>query len=344
MRLLARWFIPIAGSAAMIAVLFWLYRDLDAESFVMALKMANPFWLSILAFTILFEQYLRGWKWRQILYDLKPVSSVRLCGAILAGYGAAILVPLGISPLVRSWLIARLENLRMASVLTTSAIERFIDGVVFALIAGVVAYAGWIPDIEGDVRTGIAVAGAINFVVFSALLWILFFGRSPLSHDDVLISRVIDWVSAKGRGRLDGMRDAIRTGIIWPKSGIRQGGVILAAFLMKAVAATHFLWAGLSVGVIIGLADYLFVMVFAGFAMVMGRFIRIPGGFVLGSGFAFSQLGVADEQALAMIVLNYVFTIVLMVGVGLLFFWRSGIDIRAANLAGAKADDATRAP
>ena len=323
----------------MIAGLFWLYRDLDARSFWAAVTKADPFWLSALAFSILLEQYLRGWKWRQILFDLKPVSSFRLFGAILAGYGAAILIPLGISPLVRSWLIARLEGLRMACVLTTSAIERFIDGIVFALIAGVVVLSGWIPHIAGDVRVGIIVAGATNLVVFSALLWVLFLGRSPLNRDDVLISRMIDWVSTKAKGHLNGLRDAIRSGIIWPKQRLRQAGVIGAAIVMKIVATTHFLWAGLSVGVIIGVFDYLFVMVFAGFAMVIGRFIRMPGGFVLGSGFAFSQLGVADEPALAMILLNYTFTIVLMVGVGLVFFWRSGINIQSANLVGAKADD-----
>ncbi|MBL4615987.1 MAG: flippase-like domain-containing protein [Magnetovibrio sp.] len=341
MRQLIKWGIPIVGTAAMIAVLFWIYRDLDVGSFGAALKHANPFWLSLLAFTILLEQYLRGWKWRQILYDLKPISSFRLCGAIFAGYGAAILVPLGISPLVRAYLIARLENLRMASVLTTSAIERFIDGVVFALIAALVAFGGWIPHIEGDVRTAIAVAGVVNFIIFSALLWVMFHGRTPLSRDEVWLSRAIDWLSAKAKGHLDNLRESIRTGIIWPHSRSRQGGVIGAAILMKAVAASHFLWAGLAVGVVLDPMDYVFLMVFAGFAMVIGRFIRVPGGFLLGAGFALDQLGVASEPALAMILLNYTFTIILMVGVGLVFLWRSGVDIRShiRTLAGAKDHD-----
>jgi hypothetical protein len=38
-----------------------------------------------------------------------PIASLRLCGAILAGYAASILLRLGISPLVRSWLVARRE-------------------------------------------------------------------------------------------------------------------------------------------------------------------------------------------------------------------------------------------
>jgi hypothetical protein len=100
---------------------------------------------------------------------------------------------------------------------------------------------------------------------------------------------------------------------------------------MKAVSATHFLWAGWSVGVVLGAFDYIFLMVFAGFAMVVSRFIRVPGGFVIGSAFALKLLGVPDEQALVMIVFNHVMSITLVVGIGLVVLWQSGLDIRKAT-------------
>ena len=337
--LFIRWLVPVAGSALAIGVLFWLYSDLEVETFLLALTNAEPVWFIVLAATILAEQFVRGWKWRQIIFDLKPISSVRLFGAILAGYGIGILVPLGISPLVRSWLIARMEGLRMACVLVTTAIERFIDGIVFAVFAGFVAWAVQIPDVEGDVRTGLAVGSVLGFVFFSALLCVVFIGRSPLGRDMTRVSRWIDWLAAKGGRRFNGLRSAIREGIVWPRERARRLGVILASFLMKVIAATHFLWTGLAVGVVLGALDYLFLMVFAGFALVLARFIRVPGGFVIGSGLALKLLGVPDEQALAMILFNNVMSVILMVGIGLLFLWRSGVDIHAAGLSKARADD-----
>lgn len=146
-RLLARWGLPVAGSAVALAIIFWLYRDLDFGRFLAGLMAAKPGWIAMLAVTILLEQLVNGWKWRQILHDVKPVRTLRLTGALLAGYGSNVLVPLGISPLVRSWLIARIEWLKMGTVLTTTIIARFIDGVVFALFAGVVAMAGKVPQI-----------------------------------------------------------------------------------------------------------------------------------------------------------------------------------------------------
>lgn len=337
-RALIRRILPAIGFAFAVVALFWLYRDLDLERFLSAVAAAGPVWLFVLAGTILLEQLTRAWKWRQILFDLKPISSVRLFGSILAGYGVAILIPLGISPLVRSWLIARLEGLRLAGVLMTSAIERFLDGIVFALIAALVATVGQIPQVEGDVRAGLAVAGGLNLILFSVLLFLLFAGRSPLDRGDARISRWIDWLAARGGARLEGLRTSIREGIVWPRDRRRQIGAVLASVVMKIVAATHFLWAGLAVGIVLPPLDYLFLMVFAGFSMVMARFVRVPGGFVIGSGFALKLLGVPDEQALAMILFNHILSIVLMVGFGLLFLWKSGIDIRDARNAEAKAD------
>jgi len=327
-RLILGWLVPALGTFFAIVVLFWLYRSLDFDRFVSALESANPYWLVVLAGTILLEQLIRGWKWRQIMFDLKPISSLRLFGAVLSGYGVAIFIPLGVSPLVRSWLIARLEGLRMVGVLMTSIIERFLDGIVFALFAGLVALASPIPDIEGNVRTGLAVAGSLTIVLFGGLFYALFVGRAPLYRDDAWLSRFIDWLAARGGCRFDGLRSAIREGIVWPQERRRQLGAVLASVLMKGVSATHFLWAGLSVGVILGAFDYLFLMVFAGFALVLTRFVRVPGGFAIGSAFALKLLGVPDEQALVMILFNHVLSIFLMVGIGLLYLWRRGIDIR----------------
>ena len=187
-------------------------------------------------------------------------------------------------------------------------------------------------------NAGLAIAGALNFALFSTLLYVLFIGRSPLGRDETLVSRWVDWLAVKGGRRFDGLRSAIRQGIIWPHQRARQVGAVSASIVMKLLAATHFLWTGLSVGVVLGGFDYLFLMVIAGFALALAHVIRVPGGFVIGSGLALKLLDVADEQALAMILFSSVISRVLMVGIGLICFWRSGVDIQSAKLSVARID------
>lgn len=331
-RMLVRWIFPAAGGVAALALIFWLYGSFDFSRFWQGLRGADPVWIAGLAAAILVEQLLGGWKWRQILYDVKPIPTLRLTGALLAGYGANVLVPLGISPLVRSWIVARLEKLKMATVLTTTIIARFIDGVVFALFAGFVALAGKVPQIEGNLELGLSVAGALNIALFGGLLWVMYRFRAVFAREGPLICRLFDWVAARMRADGPGLRGALCDGVVWPRAPARRLAVLLAAVAGKLVAATHFVWAGLAVGVWLSPWDYLFLMVFAGFVMVLGRFVRIPGSFVFGAAFALQVLGVPDETALLMILFNYITTIILVVGIGLVVLWQSGIDIRRARV------------
>ena len=330
-RLLRRWLPPVAGAAVALAMIFYLYRDLDFDRLFAGLRQANLGWIGVLAFAILLEQVANGWKWRQILHDVKPVRTLRLTGALLAGYGANVLMPLGISPLVRSWLVARLETLKMGTVLTTTIIARFVDGVVFALFAGLVAMAGEVPQIDGNLEIGLAVAGALNFTLFGAALWGMFWFRSLFAQEGPLICRMFDrmarWIRADGAA----LRRSLCDGVIWPRAPKHRLGVLLGAIAAKLIAATHYLWAGLAMGVVLAPFDYLFLMVFAGFSLVLSRFVRVPGGFVIGSAFAFGLLGVPDEQALPMILFNYVLSIFVVVGGGLIVLWQSGLDIRRAR-------------
>ena len=330
-RVLTRWLPPVLGSAVALALVFWLYRDLNFGRFVEGLRRASPGWIAMLALTILLEQLVNAWKWRQILHDVKPVGTLRLTKALLAGYGANVLVPLGISPLVRSWLIARMEDLKMGTVLTTTVIARFVDGVVFALFAALVAMSGKVPQIAGNLELGLAVAGALNFALFGMLIWAMFRFRTLFAREGPLICRLFDWAASWFRVPGADLRASLCEGVEWPRSHRNRLNVLVGAVAAKLVAATHYLWAGLAVGVVLAPFDYLFLMVFAGFSLVLSRFVRVPGGFVIGSALAFDLLGVPEEQALLMILFNWMLSIILVVGFGLVVLWQSGIDIRRAR-------------
>ncbi len=68
-----------------------------------------------------------------------------------------------------------------------------------------------------------------------------------------------------------------------------------------------------------------------GYALVLARFIRVSGMKLL--------LAIADEQALAMILFSNILTILLMVGIGLIVLWKSGIEIRSLTRVSGKANE-----
>ncbi len=114
----------------------------------------------------------------------------------------------------------------------------------------------------------------------------------------------------------------------------RSLGIVLASIVIKMVAITHFLWAGPAFGVVLRPLDYVFLVVFLGFLIILSRLVRMPGGFFLGGGiFALDLLSVAEEPALAMVLVVQFSSILVVSGIGAFALWRSGIALDQLRLA-----------
>lgn len=317
----------LLASAVALGILFVAFRDLDFDRLIRVLVASEWGWVGVLAVSIPLEQVVRGWKWRQLLYDIRPIGTLRLFGAVMAGYFANMVVPVGISPLVRAWLVAKIERLGVMTVLMTTALERFVDGIVFAVMVGILVYFASLPRTEGDLRFALVAAGLGALTLFAALIAALFLAKRHLNETGSFVTRSIARLERVRGGRLAGLGDSIAAGILWPRSRARGAAVIAASALMKAISTTHFLWASLAVGIALAPFDYLFLVIFAGFSLIIARFIRIPGGFVIGSVFAMKLLGVPDEEALTMVLLVHFVSILMTVAIGAIALCRSGVAI-----------------
>jgi len=310
-----------------IGVLFVVFRHFDVERLSDIILGAEPLWLLALAVSVPIEQVLRGWKWRQILFDIRPVGTLRLFSAVMVGYFANMMIPIGLSPLVRAWLIARLETLKISTVLLTTAIERFVDGIVFAVLVGVLVIFAVLPETEGNLRLGLMVAGSGSLVLFTALIGGLYMVKNHLIDSNSLVGRFVAWLETLFGGRLAGIGLGMVEGITWPESRWRGSGIILASIAMKMISTSHFLWVGLVFGILLSPFDYLFIMVVTGFALIVSRFIRVPGGGIMGSAFALKLLGIADEEALTMVLVVHFSVMALVAGIGAIAMWKNGLTV-----------------
>ena len=309
-----------------LAVVLFIFRDLDIDELISVLSRAKLFWILVLVVLIPIEQVVRGWKWRQILYDIRPVPTFRLFAAVVAGYFANMAMPIGISPLVRAWLVARREGLKLPTVLVTTAIERLVDGIVFAGLIGVFVIFGDFPHVEGKLALGIVVVGVGSLLLFGGILRALFSSRDKLTGGSGYAGRLIGWLENRFQA-LSGFGDGLAMGIVWPREQKRGAAVLLASLTMKLISSAHFLWAGLAVGIVLAPFDYLLILIFASFAGILSRFVRMPGGFIIGAAFALSLLGVAEEPALAMVVFVHVASVLTTAGIGAVAFWQSGVKL-----------------
>ena len=207
------------------------------------------------------------------------------------------------------------------------AIDRLVDGVIFT---GFVAFAlgfAVFPDPGGNLRLALVVGGVGSLVLFSLLLFALAGWKRRAGHGDDWTARLGARLPARLTGPIKGFLRSFTEGIVWPGEIWRGAGVIIARFGIKLIATTHFLWAGLAFGVVLRPAEYVFLLVFLGFLIILTRLARIPGGFLVGGVFALDLLGVAGEQGLAMVLLVYFASLLTVSSIGAFALWRNGVAI-----------------
>jgi len=329
-----RW-LPWFGALVGVATLAWLLRGLEFDRFLAILADADVRYVVLVPLAIAAEQLVRGWKWRQLLYPLWPIGTLPLFGAIMAGYLLGLWVPFGFAALARSWLVARRAGLPMSSVLATVALDRLTDGVVFALLVPVALLLVVFPDPTGGIRAGLVWGAAGSLVLFVLLLLSLLVYKRGASRPDGRLVGLIVRLPASMVGPVQRITASFATGIVWPRELGRGLGIVLASVAIKLIAATHLMWAGLAMDAGLLPAQYLFVMVFLGFLVILGHFARITGSFVIGGIFALGLFGVSEERALAMLLVVQGASLLSVAGIGTLALWCQGVALSELRAAGA---------
>jgi glycosyltransferase 2 family protein len=337
---LRRW-LPWLGALIGVAALAWVLRGFDLSRFLTIATGIDARFVLMVSLTIIIEQIVRGWKWRQLLWPLRSIGSVYLFGAVMAGYFLAIIVPFGFGTVARSWLVARREDLKFSTVLATVALDRLTDGVVFAcLVPAAVLFVAF-PDPSG-VRAGLIWGGAGSFILFVALLAGLAIYRRQALDPAARLIRLVDRLPSRLALPMRRLAASFAEGIIWPREIWRGGAIVLASVVMKLFAAMQFVGAGLAFGIRLHPAEYLFLMVFLGLLVIVGHFARIAGGFIIGAVFALGLFGVPQEEALAMSLIVQASNLLSIACVGAFALWLQGVALADVRMGTEGAVDARR--
>jgi glycosyltransferase 2 family protein len=332
-----RWW-PIGAGLVGASALTWVLWRVDFARLGMVLAEANAGYLLLVPVAIATEQLVRAWKWQQLLHPIRRIGTLPLFGAIMAGYLGGVLIPFGASPLLRSWLVARVQSLRMSAVLATVGVDRLVDGVVFSGFVATALVLAAFPDPTGNIRLGLIVGGAGSLIFFALLVALARYKRQTRQPNSWLMQGVAR-LPARFVAPVRELMHSFADGIVWPRAAWRGIAIVLASILIKLIAVTHLLFAGLAFEVALAPAHYIFLIVFLGFLVVLAHFARVPGGFFLGAVFALDLLGVAEEQALAMALVVQFASLLTVACLGSLALWMHGVALGDLQLAKGEAPE-----
>lgn len=310
MRPRASALLPWVFGALGAGIFAWVLWRIDRAAFLAAMADADIAFVALVPAAILFEQWVAAFKWKLLLASLGGVRVSRVFAANMAASLAGYVVPAVGSPVMRSFLVARCEGLKFTSVLASIAVDRIIDAAAFVSFAIVAMLLIGLPQSDESLRTGVFAAVTGSTAGLAVLVVLLMAFRRSVRSGGHGLRRMLSWVPTRWRERASEIVDLLAQGIVWPTSAWRTAAIVLVAFCVKALAATHLLWAGLALGVPLGIAQYVMLMVLLGFVHLLGRFVRIPGTWLLAATFLLELFGVDRERALAMSLMVQVSAIV----------------------------------
>ena len=151
-------------------------------------------------------------------------------------------------------------------------------------------------------------------------------------HEAGWLSRTLDRLPKRVAGPTERLARSFAEGIVWPRGLARSLAVVFSTALIKLLAATHFLWAGLAFGVVLRPIEYIFLIAFLGFLVILTNFARVAGGFIVGAVFALGLFGVGEEEALAMALIVQGSSLLCVASIGAVALWWNGVglaDVRA---------------
>jgi uncharacterized protein (TIRG00374 family) len=176
------WAPQAAGFILSAAALAWVLHGYKIkEDLLPALRELDWKWIALAAALDLSVYLIHAWRWRALLEPVIRLSFWRTAQAVYIGLFANEVLPLRTGELIRCYLLAHWNNLRISLSFASAAVERIIDGIV--LVACFLATASMIRNIPEKLIFLSQVMGLILVILAVALCWMI---RSKIEVHNVL--------------------------------------------------------------------------------------------------------------------------------------------------------------
>jgi uncharacterized protein (TIRG00374 family) len=180
-RKIPSWLPQLLGYGLSIGCLLWVLHGYQVNDLMPAIRSLDWRWVSVAILADLAVYVVHGWRWQTLLAPVVRLRFWRTVQAIYIGLFANEVLPLRAGELIRCYLLAHWNDLRLSLSFASAAVERLIDG-AWMLIAFVIT-ASFVKGMPKDLIILVQVLGALIILSAGALLWTVSIRRQTLAVD-----------------------------------------------------------------------------------------------------------------------------------------------------------------
>jgi uncharacterized protein (TIRG00374 family) len=287
----------------------------------------------------------RTLRWRAILAGARPGPLGALFGVLMVGFATNNVLPARLGEFARAYLLRQKTGLRKTFVLASIFLERVFDGLalvaVILVLSAVVKPPGW--DQETDVAAMVSLLELLATVIFVGVTVMI---AAVLIRRD-LSTRLVGSVAGMLPGRVARFVNGAFGAFVNGLSSMRRPKVVLATAVLSLVvwAIEWTAYVMIASAFNLGLSGIQLAAACALLLVVVNLGIMVPaapgyvGTFQVFAVAALAVWGVPREQALAVAIVAHLAQYVLVTAIGLAFFGREHLSLRAMAVASRARDD-----
>ncbi|HEY2013335.1 MAG TPA: lysylphosphatidylglycerol synthase transmembrane domain-containing protein [Bryobacteraceae bacterium] len=177
-RKVPTWAPQLLGYALSGACLIWVLHGYPLNQLIPEIRKLDYRWVALAVLSDLVIYVTHGWRWNTLLSPVVRLKLWRTVQAIYIGLFANEVLPLRVGELIRCYLLAHWNDLRVSLGFASAAVERLIDG--FWMLIAFLITASFVRGIPRDLTILVQILGAGLFVGAILLFWIIL--RKPEGH------------------------------------------------------------------------------------------------------------------------------------------------------------------
>jgi hypothetical protein len=166
-----QWVPQAMGYSLSAACLFWVLRGYPINDLMPAIRSLDWKWVAIGILVDLSVYVCHAWRWNTLLSPVVRLGLWRTVQSIYIGLFANEVLPLRVGELIRCYLLAHWNGLRLSLGFASAAVERVIDG--FWMVGAFLIVATFVKGIPRDITIFVQILGGLLLVCAIALLWIV---------------------------------------------------------------------------------------------------------------------------------------------------------------------------
>lgn len=319
----------LVGFGISLLLLGVLLSKIDGRQLLHAL--AELDWRYLLgAVGLTFVSYrLRAVRWRLLLLHERPIALGSLYAATIIGYMANNLFPARLGEIVRVWLLARRERLKVTPVFASLVIDRLLDGCALMVMLAVVLLTLQLPPGMERVAALLRAGGVTTLVVYIGAVSFLLFLKLRSMQALKLLALLTQPFPQSFRERLIPLAGSFLEGLRLAP-GLSNLVLILVYTALIWISATlpiHLVLRGF--GIQLPLSASFFIMVLLVFAVMVPSAPGYVGTYHVACYTGLAAFRLPDSQAvsIALVIHGVGFFPVIMAG--LYHLWSGGLSLRS---------------